>query len=125
MAPGFGGPVVALERNGNVSHERHAVQLTCGTAHAEVGTRDPLGVPCHHREEQLPQVLLQTWRKLPEGTEVMEAEPAIRQDENVARVRVGVEYAALENLCEKEPHQRLGKLARILLRAVRGIDSAT
>src|SRR5690606_515678 len=88
MAPGFGGPVVALERNGYVSHERRAVQLTCRTAHAEIGTRDPLGVSCHHREEQLPQVLLHTWRKLSDGAEVVEAQSAIRQDENVARVRV-------------------------------------
>ena len=64
-------------------------------------------------------------RQLADRTEIMKAQPTIGQNEDVPRMRVRMEDALLEDLSQKDAHERLRQGARVLARAVRRIGSLT
>ena len=68
----------------------------------------PLGVELHGAQARAQQVMLREVAHASDHAEVHERDPTAGLDEEVARMRVGVEEAELQQLAQERTHRRLG-----------------
>ena len=95
--------LVAAQQGGCVGDEAGALDAVSRDADLEQRGRDTVWILAAETGEQRGEVLLCRPTDLPDHAEVDEADPAARFDEQVARVRVGVEEPVLEDHVGGEP----------------------
>src|SRR5690606_39787845 len=87
---------VAGDQLPDLAHVALLVEVAQARAHGDAFASDVLAAAIHGGEQQLEQVVALAWRDVRHHAQVEDRQPVVRGQQQVARVRVGVDLAVHE-----------------------------
>ena len=108
---------VARHQLADLAQVAFLVEVFQPRAHRDRFVGDLLAAAVDRGEQQLEQALALLRRHVRDHAEVEQRQPPVVGDQQVARMRIGVDLAVHEHLVEVAAHQRRAQLAEVLLGA--------